>query len=80
MCGLGIGTISSGRAEAGGGGRVLSFGLSFTLECATAALNCGKPETSWPSKKKPFDSERNIPFKIRSLECRKQNIATYLFI
>lgn len=35
---------------------------------------------AFEENRKPFDSEKNILFKIMFFECRKQSIATYLFI
>lgn len=35
---------------------------------------------AFKAKRRPFDSEKNILFKIMFFECRKQSIATYLFI
>lgn len=35
---------------------------------------------AFEENRKAFDSEKNILFKIMFFECRKQSIATYLFI
>lgn len=35
---------------------------------------------AFEENRKPFDSEKNILFKIMFFECRKHSIATYLFI